>query len=183
MSNLKSKKGHFLVANSTLQDPNFTATVVLLIEHDDSGAFGLIVNRVSEIHLSAAIENLSMKAQSVPLFEGGPVRTDALFILHSEKQLAKPGDRVVDGVFMSSEKAQLEKLLETESNFHVYHGYSGWAPGQLEAEIEAKSWVIVPAKAEIIFHENPENAWREALAHQGGLFEYFAQNVRDPFLN
>ena len=174
-------KGCFLVSNSTLQDPNFSNTVVLIIEHDVQGAFGIIVNRVADATLGEALDIEDSK-YNVNLFEGGPVRPDALFILHGSTKQQDDED-VIEGVYMSNSRELLDALVSSENDFHVYHGYSGWAPGQLEGEIEANSWIIIKAKKELIFHPDPEVVWREALTHKGGLFSYFASNVNDPFLN
>ena len=169
------------MSNSILQDPNFSNAVVLVIEHDAQGAFGIIVNRVSDATLGEALDIEDSKYE-INLFDGGPVRPDALFILHGSTKQPEDED-VIDGVYMSNRLELLDEAVSSNNDFHVYHGYCGWAPGQLEREIDANSWIVIPAKKELIFHQDPEVVWREALTCKGGLFSYFAGNVNDPFLN
>ncbi len=178
-----SLAGCFLISNSTIQDPNFTNTVVLIIDHDENGAFGLIVNRPGDSTLFDVLDGVDEAAKGTNLFQGGPVRPDALFILHGNAEAAEAGDEVIDGVYMSSSRSLLDQLVDSETDFHVYNGYSGWGPGQLESEIKMKTWVTMPARADVVFHKNPDVVWREALANKGGLYSYFAQKVRDPFMN
>ncbi|MDH5719683.1 MAG: YqgE/AlgH family protein [Spirochaetia bacterium] len=175
--------GNFLVSNSTIQDPNFLQTVVFLIEHDEHGAFGLVVNRLKDLTLRDALQGLASNAGDIYLFEGGPVRPDALFILHGNQNAESPGTEIISGVYLGSSKELIEELINNEYPYHIYHGYAGWGPGQLESEMEAKTWVTMPATKEIIFHEKPDIVWREALHHKGGIYGYFAKNVKNPFLN
>ena len=179
----KSLKGHFLISNYTVQDPNFNQTVILIIDHDEAGAFGLVLNRNEDISLYEAVEGMPESAGNVILFEGGPVRPDALFVIHSDSLANDPGEEILPGIFLGSSELLLLDLLECPYPFHVYHGYSGWSPGQLEDEINSKTWVVLPANEDMIFHENPEEIWRNALSYKGGLHAYFARNVADPSLN
>ncbi len=188
---MRSLRGHFLISNSTLQDPNFVHTVVFLIEHGKEGAFGLIINRkiTSEenpIHLRDILPDLPPSAESIPLYEGGPVSRETLFILFQKEEgiyIPEEGEEVIPEVYIGGSKKLVETLLDYEIPFHAYLGYSGWAPGQLEEEIAQNAWVILKARKELIFHPHPEKVWREALIHKGGLFSYFAKTVNDPFLN
>ncbi|MDH5716617.1 MAG: YqgE/AlgH family protein [Spirochaetia bacterium] len=179
----QSYKGHFLISNSTIQDPNFVQTVVLLIEHDKNGAFGLVVNRLENITLYDVVQGMSEKAQEIKLYEGGPVRPDALFVLHGFKNARNSGEEIIPDVFLGSNKELMIDLLENDYPFHIYHGYAGWVADQLENELESKTWITMPASKEIVFHQNPQVVWREALHHKGGIYGYFAKNVRNPFFN
>ena len=181
---MDSLKGNFLISGSTLKEENFNETVVFIIEHNDEGAFGLIVNRKLDGGLPDVLPRLGEKSAKKPLYEGGPVRKEVLFVLfHNAECEADDGEEVIPGVFLGNSYELIEGLLEKDIPFHVYSGYAGWAPGQLESELEAKTWVVMPAKQEIIFHENPQYVWREALLYGGGIYSYFARHIKDPFLN
>lgn len=181
----RSLQGYILAANSAIQDPNFSRTVVFIIEHDESGAFGLIINRPENFTLKRALgEELPQLTEDISIYQGGPVRPEALFILHSDALADETeSEEVIPGVFFGSNRNLLLELLENPYPFHVYHGYAGWGPGQLEHEIQENSWVEIHATEDIIFSEEPVKLWREALNHRGGLFAYFAEKIRDPFLN
>lgn len=180
---MQSLEGHFLIANYALQDPNFSRSVVFLVEHNEEGAFGLVINRPEETTLEDVLDEIPDAIKKQRIFQGGPVQPRTLFILHSDSLVSSPGEEVYPGVFLGAELNLLRELAEAESDFHVYHGYSGWGPGQLEAEMLTKAWIPIEVKPDLIFHPRPEDAWREALKKGGGIYEYFARNVRDPFLN
>ncbi|RME92836.1 MAG: YqgE/AlgH family protein [Candidatus Hydrogenedentota bacterium] len=179
----KFLKGYCLVANYALSDPNFAQTVVFIIDHNVGGAFGLVVNRPTKWKLGEMLPDLPDSILEKEVYQGGPVQPETLFILHNDPLVSDPGEEVIPGVFLGARPNLLDELAEAESNFHVYHGYSGWAPKQLESEMAAKAWVPVKATEKIIFHPKPEKVWREALEYRGGLYEYFARNVKDPFMN
>lgn len=175
--------GKFLISNTNITDPNFFRTVVLMIEHDEYGAFGLVVNRKEELLLPEILDISSKIAEKIHLYQGGPVRKDAMFILHSDALAENAGQEIIQGVYLGGSRDLLEYLMDKPFPYHVFHGYSGWGPGQLEEELSIGSWVVVPATEEMIFHERPDLVWREALAYRGGIFAWFADKVRDPSLN
>lgn len=158
-------RGKLLVASGELRDPNFAETVVLLIEHGEEGAMGVVINRATRVKLSELlpkIKGLTERADTI--YEGGPVeRSEILMLLRSAQE---PEDsRVVFGdVYLSASAALLKRLAaeppRENAPFRVYSGYAGWAPEQLEAEVEAGAWHIFPATAETVF-ASPEELWRE----------------------
>jgi len=201
-------KGKFLVSNSILQEKSFNQTVILLIEHNDEGAFGLILNRKKDAEV---LRNLIEKAEESDieeeglepdnnsatdetqdedeewednLYEGGPVRPDVLFILFSdpEKKISG-GENIFQDIYLGTSFDVLESLMEYTMDFNIYQGYSGWGPGQLESEIASKTWIITEPSVYLIFSEKPSKSWREALMKSGGINSYFAENIKDPFLN
>jgi len=180
---MQSLKGKFLISSSTLKEDNFVQTVVFLIEHNEEGAFGLVVNRPLDSSLHDVLPKLSSKSKNVLIYEGGPVRPEVLFVLFHSDTKDVDGEEVIENVYLGTSLDLLEQLIESEKAFHVYHGYAGWAASQLEEEIVAKTWVVAEGNTNIIFHENPEVVWREALLYSGGIYSYFAKNVKDPFLN
>lgn len=193
----KSLKGYFLISEATMLDPNFKHTVVLLIEHNEEGAFGLIVNKKSQFHLADLLPDFqNQRAKETSVFIGGPVQQEFLFAIHSplfDRQISataieviprvyfEPGFRNLEDYFKDSYWNQLP--LDDRPKIHLFIGYSGWGPGQLEREIREGSWIIHPASEKIVFHPNPEEGWKDALRQKGGIYKIFADTNQDPFLN
>jgi len=156
--------GKFLVASRELGDPNFVESVVLLISYEEKkGAMGLIVNRRTEVPLSRVFEDLkSAKGRSDQIYLGGPVELTTVMAL--VKTTAKPADAqsVFGDVYLIASKTSLEKALADRTDpaaFHVFVGYAGWGPGQLEREVDLGAWNIMNAEAPLVFHPDPESVW------------------------
>lgn len=157
--------GKFLVSRRELPDPNFAGAVVLLVRYDEEGTMGLILNRRTEAPISRALEELKeAKGRSDPVYVGGPVqRTAVLGLLRSN---GKPPEsrHVFADVYLVSTKALLEKSLGTASNaFRVYLGFAGWAPGQLEYEVELDTWHIFRGDAGMVFDPDPDSLWSRLI--------------------
>jgi len=157
-----------LVAVEGLPDPNFAETVVLLTQYNEEGALGLILNQRSELSLSRVLRKLPAAKDRVdPVYLGGPVeRTAVLALLRSK---AKPEDSlpVFGEVYMVSSRPMLEKTLESHikaNQFHVYLGYAGWGPGQLDREVRLGSWHVMPGEAAAVFDPEPESLWARVVA-------------------
>ncbi len=148
---MSSLAGKLLVASRSLRDPNFARTAVLMIEHGDDGAFGVVLNRLTDKTVRdvwQAIGELDCD-NSQPVNSGGPV-PGPLVALHSCEELGEK--QVLPGVYMSVQKDVLDQIVSTESgDFRVYSGHSGWGGGQLESEIEAGGWVTGPAMPSDVF--------------------------------
>jgi putative transcriptional regulator len=156
--------GTFLVASRDLGDPNFSETVILLLRYDEEqGAMGLIVNRRTDLPLSRVFEDVkSAKGRKDLAYMGGPVEPgDVLALLKSSAKLEN-ADRVFGSVYLISEKDLLEKMLADKAEagvFHVFLGYAGWGPGQLEHEVDLGAWHILPADAASVFDADPDSVW------------------------
>jgi putative transcriptional regulator len=171
-----SLQAHLLIATNDLAEP-FTRSVVLLVRHNDDGALGLILNRRTSAQLKDAWEEHSEVPcqRESPIYLGGPCE-GPLVALHTHEFLLEI--EVLPGLYFSAGKDKLETLAaqtdEVPPTAKFFAGYSGWAPGQLEAEIARGSWSVMPAKCEHIFwHEDElwtratrfvaDTAWRQAL--------------------
>jgi len=148
---MESLEGHLLVACPQLADPNFARSLVLLIQHNQEGAFGVIVNRP----ISKTIQELWREVGSgpchsrQPVYMGGPV-PGPLMALHSQPNLAEM--EVVPGVFFAAKKPHLDKLVLTEvPAYKIIVNHAGWGAGQLENEIRQGAWRSVPATADSVF--------------------------------
>ncbi len=188
--------GSFLVSEIALADPNFRQTVVLMISHDDNGAFGLVVNRPSPFTLKDVVEGMDESpAGSIPVYIGGPVQQEILFLLHDPFPEG-PGDedaaQPVEGVLSEPASLPLIEYLKNEWGslpeekrpaVRVYAGYSGWGAGQLEGELKSEAWVIVQATRELIFRPDATGAWEDAFAGKGPLYQIILQTGFKPSMN
>lgn len=161
-------QGMLLVASPALTDPNFDHTVLLLIKHGAEGTLGLVLNRSTNVRLSQALPNLTaLKGTDHRLFVGGPVEPTRLLLLFRLKEPAEDARPVVDGLYVGSTPALLERVLtEAKPNevFRAFAGFAGWAPGQLEFEMRQGSWGVLPLEGLDIFTNDPAALWRDSLA-------------------
>ncbi|HZZ44035.1 MAG TPA: YqgE/AlgH family protein [Tepidisphaeraceae bacterium] len=153
---MKSLQGKLLIASPALEDPNFSKAVVLLVRHDEEGALGVIINRPLETTVMEAVGD----AVDVPfvvegsLYQGGPCE-GPLMVMHTQEEAGEM--RVADGMYFSVERDKVEWLLKNEEGLARYFvGYSGWGEGQLEAEMETGSWLLVEGGDEVVFGEVEE---------------------------
>ena len=157
-------RGKFMVASRDLGDPNFAQSVILLMRYDDEqGAMGLIINRRSDVPVSRLLADLKeAKHRSDLVYLGGPVELSSVLALLRSANKPNDSERVFGDVFLISSKALLQKTLLTKvdtEQFHVYVGYAGWGPGQLEHEVDLGAWHILSADAAEVFHSDPETVW------------------------
>lgn len=188
-----SSKGQLLVSEPSLADPNFRCTVVLVTEHDEKGAFGLVVNRPGGQTAADLWSGLTGEPclSEAPVFIGGPVEPAAVFILHNRSDLSDGTEAVIDGLYMGSSLELLQALIEDEGSaiwadqqvYRVFCGYSGWGGGQLEGELAAGGWVVQPATAEYIFQTKSPELWKNSMDRQGGIYRFFSGMPTDPDVN
>ena len=156
---MNSFKGHLLVASPHLLDPNFVRTVVLLIQHTDDGAFGVVLNRPTQSTVqevwSQVGEGDCHDRRHVNL--GGPV-SGPLLALHTNKGLAEM--EILPGVYFAAQRESLKKLVaKGDHSYRLFVGHSGWGGGQLERELKEGSWLTLPAQADVIFHDE-DDLWK-----------------------
>lgn len=151
---MPSLAGSFLVAKTILQDPNFNQTVVLVLQHSEAGAFGLVVNRPADVD-----------GTPFPVFSGGPCPMQGLLMLHGHADWESPDEpltEVADGVFMgdaSCVSRVSDPTADDALRFRMFTGYSGWGPDQLEGELACGAWMVVPASGELLFDTPVDELW------------------------
>jgi putative transcriptional regulator len=178
-----SLRGQLLIASPALIDPNFARTVVFITEHNDEGAMGIVLNRPSETSVESVVSQLAEIARGEPVYVGGPVQPEALVLLAEFSDLEAAAWIVVADVGLASADVDLDELAEAVRRGRVYAGYSGWGPGQLEAEVETDSWIVeAPLPAEL-FPEDPGTLWSDVLARKGGQYALIARMPADPSQN
>ncbi|MDH2413993.1 YqgE/AlgH family protein [Nocardioides sp. CER19] len=179
--------GMLLVATPILLDPNFADTVVLLLDVDEDGALGVVLNRPSPVTVAEVLDQWSgAVAEPDVLFHGGPVGTDAALAVALLRDPADVpvGFRTVRGSLgLLDLDTPAELLAGSLSRLRIFAGYAGWAPGQLETEVEEGSWYVVPSEALDAFRGDTELLWRDVLRRQPGELAWHSTRPVDPDLN
>ena len=168
-------KHHFLIAMPHMADPNFAQTVTYLVEHNEQGAMGLVINRPNGLNLADVLEQLRPDepppalCQSLPIFAGGPVQTDRGFVLHRPVGDWQSSIDVGNGLALTSSRDVLQSLGNDNEpdDVLVTLGYAGWAAGQLEQELMDNAWLTVPADLAIVFDLPPEERLVAAMQKLG----------------
>jgi putative transcriptional regulator len=159
--------GTFLIAPRRAADPSFAGTVVLLVRMDDSGALGLVINRPTDVPVAALLQNYK-PARHIKdtAFSGGPVQQEALLALYRSAKKIEDASLIFQDVYLVSTQPALQRVIGLKPNAHnlrVYMGYTGWAPGQLQHEMDLNVWRILPADADTVFAADPAAVWQRLI--------------------
>jgi putative transcriptional regulator len=179
-------KGQVLVATPPLVDPHFDRTVVFMVEHNDQGAFGLVLNRPSETQLVGVIPEWSSAANwPAVMFIGGPVQTDAVIALGLRRQQRSDG---VGWVHITDSLGTVDLSRDPTDvgavdGLRVFVGYSGWGPGQLDSELAANAWIVADADLADPFTAAPHELWRHVLGRQRGSIGWMRHFPDDVAVN
>jgi putative transcriptional regulator len=181
---MDSLRGQLLIAGATLPDPNFARTVVLICEHNEEGALGLVLNRPGELSVGDAASELGPLAGEDAIIDiGGPVQPDALLVLAEFDDPGLAGMPVTGAVGIVGDAGGVEDLLDVTGRVRVFAGYAGWGPGQLDSELERDDWFVAPAGADEIFETDADELWRRVLERKGGHYALVARMPVDPSVN
>ena len=167
----RPQRGMFLVAGPRLPDPRFARTVVLLLEYDESGALGLVINRPTQLSLRDALVTPPPGSGDHFVYSGGPVEHRRLIALLRSPDAVGDAQRVFGDVYASPSFDTLRRMLERDghaAHVRTYLGYAGWSPGQLDAEIARGDWIVTPADAESIFDAPPGEVWEDLMRRNAG---------------
>ena len=180
---MDSLQGQLLIAAPSLLDPNFFRTVVLVTEHNEEGAAGLVLNRPSPAPVSELVPQLEELADDgEQVWFGGPVQPDAVLVLG---EFRDPDDAAVPlfgALGFPSLDAPADVAVATTRR-RVFAGYAGWGAGQLESEIAREDWFVEPSLPDDPFTEDPDGLWADVLRRKGGIFELVARMPADPSVN
>lgn len=181
---LNVESGYLLVSEPFMPDPNFERSVVLICEHKgESGSFGLIMNKATDVNVGELIDLESLQNQ---LFIGGPVEQNTLHFIHKFHTL-EGAILLKDDIYWGGNFEQLKVYANSgiihDDNCRFFMGYSGWSKKQLENEVEKNAWIICKTDLHIIFEAEPEALWREILKAMGGKYKVFSNFPDDPRLN
>ncbi|MDP9442475.1 MAG: YqgE/AlgH family protein [Actinomycetota bacterium] len=179
MDSLPPAPGRLLVATPALEDPNFHRTVVLMLAFGAEGALGVVLNRPNEVPVAAVLPGWEeLAAEPASMFVGGPVGRSSVICLGQLRGSAPeggPGCQPVAGqlatVDLNLSPGEVAPAVET---VRLFSGYSGWAGGQLEAELEVGSWFVIDSQLDDAFGPEPVGLWRRVLLRQGGRLALYA---------
>lgn len=181
---MESLKGKLLLASPTLQDPNFARTVVLVAEHNEDGAMGLVLNRPATTTVAESAPELEELVEAAePIYIGGPVQPSAVIVLASFEQPEAAGLLVRDDIGFLSAEADFATSRDATRELRVFAGHAGWGPGQLDEELEREDWIVEPPLPQELFSADPEELWVEVLTRKGGRFALVARMPLDPSVN
>lgn len=180
---MNSLRGQLLISSGGLFDPNFRHTVVLIGEHGEEGAIGVVLNRRLAATVAETVPSLTtLVPAEARLFRGGPVQPQSPVLL---AQLANPG--VADlpvfgsiGFLIGHVPAEVRSEIRRA---RVFAGYSGWGPGQLEGELAEESWIVEPALEDDVFTDDPDTLWSRVLQRKGPAFDLMSEIPFDPRMN
>jgi putative transcriptional regulator len=170
-----SLTGKLLVAAPDLEDPNFRETVVYLLHHDQTGAMGLVINRVLGTGpLDKMLERLGVApngatGRDLTVYYGGPVEPGRALVLHSPEYHASDTVMLSDLAALSTSPHVLEDIAAGKGPKRSLFvlGYAGWGPDQLEGELAAGAWAVVQPDADLLFDDHPETKWQRAFDRRG----------------
>jgi len=176
-------QGQLLIASPGLLDPNFRRTVVLVTEHNEEGAAGLVLNRPSPTEVAEVVPQLEpLVEDGEQVWVGGPVQPNAVLVLG---EFLDPDDAAVP-LFGSLGFPSLDEpddVVPVTTRRRVFAGYAGWGSGQLEDELAREDWIVEPALPDDAFTEAPDELWRDVLRRKGGIYELVSRMPEDPSVN
>lgn len=179
-----SLRGKLLVAGPAMLDPNFARTVILIGEHSDEGAMGIVLNRPSEASVAEAVPGLAQLVEEDALVHvGGPVQPDAVTALAEFDDPGEAATIVFATIGFARGDADTTLLAGATRRARIFAGYAGWSPGQLETELEQGDWILASPEPDDVFSGEGLALWASVLRRKGGHFELLARMPIDPSVN
>lgn len=176
--------GELLIATPGMHDGTFDRTVILVVDHDEDGSMGLVLNRPSDIRVSDALPSMAGLAEPSVLYLGGPVEEGTALVL------AEPADPATPSMHFMRDGIGLVDLNDPEAGdvqglvrVRVFSGYAGWGPRQLETELRSGAWITAPADPGDLWTEPADTLWARVLRRQGGMSRFLANYPDQPWLN
>lgn len=171
---ISTLRGSFLIAMPSISDPYFNHSVILMCEHTENGSMGFVVNNANaKVHTDSIFRDMKLHYKpelgAKPLFVGGPAGRGELFILHDNPHNWAESFRISGDIGLNLSRKMIEEIAggNGPESFNLIAGYAVWAPGQLDEELKQNSWLVTPAKKEIVFNCPSEQVWGEALHSMG----------------
>ncbi len=165
-----ASKSQFLIARPGMPDPNFRESVVLVIQSQGGEATGVILNRPTDHSLAELLPGERFEAFTDPIFFGGPVARQGLFALFEADKYSGPAVPMLPGIYLAVLPDSVDALLsKPPAKIRFFSGYSGWAPGQLQAELDRGDWLVVDADAKTVFLRDTSRLWRDMVRRAGAV--------------
>jgi putative transcriptional regulator len=178
-------KGKFLVASRELNDPNFAESVILLLDYNENGALGVIINRPTDIALTELLPEVkALQKRKDIVYIGGPIARHMVMLLTQTPKPPQDAQKVFADIYLLSQQSELDRVLQSDgkrTRLRAYVGYAGWAAGQLDMEVARGSWLIVPAEAALIFDKAPAHVWPELIRR--GEAQWTLNHTVDPSIS
>jgi putative transcriptional regulator len=186
LSTTSPSAGRLLISEPFLNDPNFKRSVILLAEHTNESTLGFILNQPSALLLKDLVPDLF--EANYPIFIGGPVQVDTVHFIHRCYDKLNSGEEIGDGIYWGGNFETLRVLVNnnsiSENEVKFFLGYSGWGEGQLMDEIETNTWIVSKKfNQDVVFSQNEEELWREAIINLGPKYAHVSNFPSDPSLN
>lgn len=185
MTEKNLQKGHLLISEPFLGDPNFERSVVLLCEHNAQSSFGFVLNQKTDMTLMQVWEETSYC--DFPIYIGGPVQKNTLHFIHRLGNQIDNSLEIAKDLYWSGDYEQVATLLNfgkiKEHDIRFFLGYSGWSENQLANEIQQNAWIISQGDSSFIFDTQSKDFWRGILKKMGGKYKMIANYPIDPSLN
>lgn len=179
------QKGSLLVAEPFLGDTNFDRSVILLTEHNEDGSVGFVINKPLQLALDDIV--IGFPSLECIIYHGGPVQQDNLYFLHNKGNLIPGSDAIGNELYWGGELEPLKEMIKlgliTSSDIRFFLGYSGWGAGQLDAELQQKSWLVLDSNVIDPFNDEADEMWKKILMEVGGNYPLWANSPIDPNLN
>jgi putative transcriptional regulator len=178
-------KGKILISEPFLNDPNFKRTIILLSEHNEEGSIGFVLNKPTEYKLNQVVEDFPEFDTLV--YYGGPVQLNTLQFIYKGENIIEGSMEIMPGLYWGGSFDLLRTLIESKAvnpeDFRFFLGYSGWGDGQIDDELELKSWIVSDTTIENVFSDEPDKLWREILKGMGKKFAILASFPDNPSVN
>ena len=180
-------QGGLLIAAPFLRDFHFSRSVVLVVDHNEEGSMGIVLNknfnRLTTLNeLVPALENLP----PIPLYKGGPVGRETLFYLHTLSYL-KDALPLGNGLYLNGDFNQMQEYIlsgaPTQGVVRFFMGYAGWQRGQLTQEIEANTWMVSNDSQVDLLNMYLRDLWKESLCDMGGKYAVWSRYPKYPIMN
>ena len=184
LSKIAPTAGKILISEPFMLDPQFRRSVVLLVEHAEQGSVGFVLNQETQVTIPDIIPGFPMF--DARIYIGGPVQTDTLHFIHKIPTLIEGGVEIEEGIYWGGDFEQLKSIIDLggvgTNQIKFFLGYSGWSPGQLDAEIAENSWLVAESDIQLIMNGD-KDLWLESVKNAGGHYKTWKNFPKDPKLN
>lgn len=180
----KVEIGNILIAEPFLEGKYFSRSVIFMVEHDEKGSIGFVLNKPMTYTTSDLVTELA--GIHFPVYIGGPVEQDQLYYLHKHPEL-EDALHIANGIYWGGDFSELTRMLKEgkilPEEIRFFAGYSGWEAKQLERELEENTWMVGDITNEQFFDLPNENIWELSMSELGGRYRIWANFPKDPIMN
>ncbi|WP_291558730.1 YqgE/AlgH family protein [Bacteroides sp.] len=186
-NNITPSQGRIIIASPLLNDYHFSRTVILMVNHDENGDMGVVLNKdfLYHVSLNDLVKDLE-DIPSIPVYKGGPVGRDTMFFIHDIEEI-KDSLPLGNGLFMNGDFNQMLDYIKSgrqyEDRVRFYLGYAGWGKGQLQAEMDEDTWIVSELSKSRLFKESYRTLWQNTLNDMGEPYCTWAKYPAIPSMN